>query len=288
MTDETRVVVWFSCGAASAVAAKLAVEKYGTERVVLAYCDVLSTEHPDNARFMRDVERWVGLPVRVLRSEDYESVDDVFERTRYMAGIKGARCTVEMKKRPRFAFQRPDDVHVFGMTADEGRRIERFERNNPELSLAWLLRDGGVTKQQCYELLEAAAITLPVMYGLGFKNNNCIGCVKATSIAYWRKVREHFPETFARRARQSRELGVRLTRLRGVRIFIDEIPEDQPDEPVTEDVSCGPECGTPEEARAGSSAEEGGTTRPRRCRTWCRSRSSKTSSIECSRRSTCT
>jgi PP-loop superfamily ATP-utilizing enzyme len=40
-----RVLVWFSCGAASAVAAKLAVEKYGDQCEVL-YCDTLAYEHP--------------------------------------------------------------------------------------------------------------------------------------------------------------------------------------------------------------------------------------------------
>lgn len=50
----TRTLVWFSCGAASAVAAKLAVQKYGAACEVV-YCDTLSTEHPDNGRFLTDV-----------------------------------------------------------------------------------------------------------------------------------------------------------------------------------------------------------------------------------------
>ena len=49
-----RHVVWFSCGAASAIAAKVAVEKYG-DSVEVVYCDTLSSEHPDNARFYREV-----------------------------------------------------------------------------------------------------------------------------------------------------------------------------------------------------------------------------------------
>lgn len=57
-----RRLVWFSCGAASAVAAKLAVETYG-DAVDVVYCDTLATEHPDNERFLRDVERWIGRSV---------------------------------------------------------------------------------------------------------------------------------------------------------------------------------------------------------------------------------
>ena len=54
-----RHLVWFSCGAASAVTAKLAVEKYPHTAEIL-YCDTLAYEHYDNARFMSDVSRWSG------------------------------------------------------------------------------------------------------------------------------------------------------------------------------------------------------------------------------------
>jgi hypothetical protein len=64
------------------------------------------------------------------------------------------------------------------------------------------------------------------MYKLGFSNNNCIACAKATSIVYWARTRHHFPAEFARMAELSRRLGCRLTRLKGKRIFLDEIPAD--------------------------------------------------------------
>jgi hypothetical protein len=168
-----RHVAWFSCGAASAAASKIAVERWPD--TVVVYCDTSRDEHPDNARFFADVERWLGT--RIVRlSSKYASVEDVFEQTRYMSGIAGARCTVEMKKVPRFRFQRADDIHVFGFTADEGKRLRDFEQNNPELAVAWVLRDAGITKRECYSMLSAAGIELPAMYRLGYKNNNCIGC----------------------------------------------------------------------------------------------------------------
>jgi PP-loop superfamily ATP-utilizing enzyme len=199
----SRVIAWFSCGAASAVAAKVAIEKFG-ERVEVVYCDTMSAEHPDNPRFFMDVEKWLGVSIRRIASDKFASVDEVFEKRKYMAGPSGAICTVEMKKVPRFKFQRADDVHVFGFTADEPRRIERFAANNPEMALSWVLRDGGVTKSECYRRLTEAGVKLPDMYALGYHNNNCLGCVKATSPAYWAKVRQDFPEVFAKRAAQSR------------------------------------------------------------------------------------
>lgn len=234
-----RRIVWFSCGVASACAAKLATER-GACWVV--YCDTSLDEHPDNRRFMADVERWIGQHVTVIKSDLYDTADDVFVATAYMSGINGAKCTTELKKIPRLRFEQPGDVHMFGFTADEQRRIDNFEANNPELYLEWILRDAGLTKADCHAMVTAAGIETPAMYRLGYKNNNCRGCVKATSPAYWNMIRHDFPEMFAERAYRSRDLGVRLVRYHGERIFLDELPANSTED-VVEDLSCGPQCG---------------------------------------------
>lgn len=236
-----RAISWFSCGAASAVASELMLKKYGTSCHIV-YCDVMSTEHPDNQRFFEDVQRWLGVKITVVRSAAYDSVDDVFEKTRYMAGIHGARCTSEMKKLPRYAYQRDSDIHTFGFTAEEHRRIERFEINNPELRVDWVLAAAGYSKQDCYDRIAEVGIAIPAMYQLGYNNNNCLGCVKASSARYWNRIRRDFPDVFARRVQQSRDLGVKLTRYKGKRVFLDELPEDYLPVESVEDLSCGPEC----------------------------------------------
>lgn len=253
-----RVLCWFSCGVASAVAAKLAAALYVNKATVeLIYCNTAKDEHPDNARFRADVEKWVGLPVKIIGSKLYETTDEVFGTTRYMSGIGGARCTTELKKIPRFAYQWAEDVHVFGLTVDEQSRIESFENENHELFLEWTLRDAGLTKEDCLQVLVDAGIALPAMYLLGFANNNCKGCVKATSARYWNLVRKHFPDVFQRRAEQSRRLGVRLVRYKGVRIFLDELPLEATEQ-VIEDLSCGPQCRAPQldDARMGNDQGE--------------------------------
>lgn len=218
-----RVLSWFSCGAASAVATKL------TPDALPVYCET-GAEHPDNERFLADCERWFGRPIERLHSDKYRDTWHVFEKERYLAGIAGAKCTTKLKVEPRLSFQRPDDAHVFGYTADAADRDRalRLSRNYPELKIITPLIERGITKASCIAMIDRAGIKPPVMYALGFQNNNCIPCVKATSPAYWALVRKRFPEQFDRMAKLSRDLDVRLCKINGERRFIDEIADNHP------------------------------------------------------------
>lgn len=229
-------ICWYSCGAASAIATRLTLKDHPDAEVV--YCET-GGEHPDNERFLADCEKWFGKPITRLRSEKYASTWKVWEDRSYLAGISGAPCTSELKVAPRLAFQRPDDMHVFGYTADKPDmiRANRLRLNYPEMRISTPLIDAGLDKRACLAMLENAGIEVPVLYRLGFQNNNCIPCVKATSPNYWANVRKHFPAEFNRMAALSRELDVRLTRIGDERRFIDEIPENHP---VTEAIA--PSC----------------------------------------------
>ena len=131
---------------------------------------------------------------------------------------------------PRLAFQRPDDEHVFGYTADalDIQRAERLRANYPEMTIRTPLIERGLTKAACLDMVHRAGIILPPMYAMGFANNNCLPCVKATSPDYWALVRYRFPDKFERMAKLSRELDVRLCRIDNERRFIDEIPATHP------------------------------------------------------------
>ncbi len=239
-----RVLVWFSCGAASAVAAKRAIEKYGNQCEVI-YCDTLKYEHPDNRRFMADVEKWLRVPIKILKSDKYEDIYDVFQKTGWLIGIAGARCTTELKKNVRRDYQQVDDVHVFGYTADEHKRIVKFEKNNPELQCDWILWFEKITKGDCYKILKAAGIDLPMMYKLGYRNNNCIGCVKGQA-GYWNKIRKDFPEMFDKMAKTERAMNVAINKkmVNGerVRIFLDELPPTMGNYKSEPDIECGVMC----------------------------------------------
>ena len=240
----SRVLVWFSCGAASAIAAKYALGKY-PGRVEVLYCDTLKYEHPDNARFLRDIESWLGVPIKILKHPEYSDIFDVFDRTGYLVGPYGAKCTAILKKDVRKRYQREGDIHVFGYTAEEMERVDEFEMANPDLVVDWILAEAGVTKRDCLRNLRSAGIRLPEMYSLGYKNNNCIGCVKGGA-GYWNKIRNDFPEAFARMSAQERKMGVAICsvwegKVRK-RVYLDELPESAGNYSQEEDLSCGPQC----------------------------------------------
>jgi hypothetical protein len=141
-----------------------------------------------------------------LKSADYRDTWQVWEERRYLNGPAGALCTTELKKSLRFAFERPGDVQVFGYTIEEQGRAERFRKNNPDVTLWCPLIDDGLRKSDCLALIERAGIRLPAMYALGYKNNNCIGCVKGGA-GYWNKIRRDFPAVFDRMAVLEQQIG---------------------------------------------------------------------------------
>ena len=198
-----RTVVWWSAGAASTVAARLTLTQ--NPAALLVYCET-GSEHDDNRRFLTDCERWLEKPILRIRSEAYRDIWDVFERTRFLVGPRGARCTTELKKKVRQSFALAGDVNVFGYTVEERNRIERFKLTNPEISVAFPVAEANLSHADCLALVERAGIELPKMYRLGYANNNCIGCVKGGA-GYWNKIRRDFPSVFARMALVERSLG---------------------------------------------------------------------------------
>lgn len=238
-----RTVCWFSAGAASAVATYLALrEAKGPVDVVYIR---IREEHPDNARFVQDCERWYGVPITIIEDKVYNgSTHEVYRRSRFLVGPSGAACTRILKKEVRKDFERADDRQVFGFTLEEQERYDAFiDANNIDCD-APLIRHG-LRKADCLAVVEKAGITLPAMYLLGYKNNNCIGCVKGGA-GYWNKIRRDFPEMFEEMARIEEELGRTIckTTIAGVRqrVTLRQLPPDvgrYEDEP---DISCGAAC----------------------------------------------
>ncbi len=246
MKEKETIAVWFSCGAASAVAAYLTVRKYKDTHNILIFNTGVIEEDEDNLRFLKDVEKWIGVKVLEARNEKLQtnSAEDIWIARRYMSGTKGAPCTGQLKKEARYQaeIKYQIDWHVLGFTKDEQNRHDRFTKFERENVIPVLI-DAGMTKPDCFEFLKQHGIELPRIYQF-LDNANCIGCVKASGIDYWQRIRKYFPAIFLKRAILSRQLGCRLVRLKGKRIFLDELPLDAVGR-KSQRVECGIFCDVP-------------------------------------------
>jgi len=233
-----RIVSWFSCGAASAVATKLMLQE--EDPVIIAYCYV-KEEHDDNMRFLHDCEKWFGQEVLILKNEKYKgSCHEVFKK-QFFNTPHGSPCTRELKQKVRLNFQQPNDIIVFGYTAEEEERLNTFIDRNPEVPVRAPLVEQGITKEDVLAMIERADIELPVMYKLGYEHNNCVGCVKG-GMGYWNKIRVDFPNEFKAYAELERERGYTILKDRNGPIYLDELDPKRgrmSDEPK---IQCGILC----------------------------------------------
>lgn len=235
-----RVVSWFSCGAASAVATKLAIAS--GEDVVVVYCKI-QEEHPDNERFLLDCQDWFGQEIIILQNEFYGgSIYRVFEKN-YMRTPHGAPCTRALKKRVRDRFELPGDRQVFGYTKEEQGRVDRFIDSNPEVDIWPILIERELGKSDCLAMIGNAGIEIPTMYKLGYVNNNCVGCVKGGQ-GYWNKIRVDFPDTFKRMAELERKKGCTVLKhwSTGAPIYLDGLDPKAGRYSKEPDISCGIFC----------------------------------------------
>jgi hypothetical protein len=164
----------------------------------------VAEEHPDNQRFLSDVEQWLGIPIVRLRDDKYgASAYQVFRRVHLTRSRNGAPCTGRLKRQVLEAFREAGDISVIGYTAEEQDRADRFLDYEPA---EFPLIEAGLSKADCLGMIERAGLRLPEMYRLGYANANCIGCVKGGA-GYWNKIRRDFPERFEEMAKIEDELG---------------------------------------------------------------------------------
>ena len=88
------------------------------------------------------------------------------------------------------------------------------------------LLEKGISKQQCKDFITSLGIALPMMYQLGYSNNNCVGCVKG-GMGYWNAIRKDFPETFERMAKLERVVGHSVLKDKDGAVYLDELDPDR-------------------------------------------------------------
>ena len=232
------IVCWFSCGAASAVATKIALDKYSDVRIVN---NPVIAEHEDNVRFLKACERWFGHTIEIAKNPCFPSCnpEDVWREYGVMRMPRFAPCSRELKQYARRqwetdnGFNKETDIIVMGFTAEEKDRAVRFREKHPEYNLVCPLIEENITKKECWDIINKAGIAVPKIYRMGYDNANCIGCVYG-GIGYWQKIKRDFPDVFEQRCKTSRELNCRLLSVEKgwganrvkKRLFLDELTDD--------------------------------------------------------------
>ena len=213
-------ISWFSAGVSSAVATKLAIAQI--DRIIYTHID---DQHSDTLRFVQDCEEWFGKKVEILQSQ-YKNVENAClrpgESGAYINGPRGAGCTYYLKRQVRLAWEKKHAKeplrYVWGIDLSEKHRCLRLEQTMPLQEHLFPLVDAGMSKEDAHKVLTASGIKRPAMYDIGYRNNNCIGCVKG-GMGYWNKIRVDFPEIFKARAEMERKVGASC--IKGV--YLDEL-----------------------------------------------------------------
>ncbi len=232
-------VCWVSAGVSSFMAGYLAgnVDKW-------IYIDV-ADQHPDSIRFIKDCEKALGIDIEILRSTEYGCVEDCI---RVFGGFRDAHsgfapCTNWLKKRIRKSWEAAhpnyDLTYVWGYDLNEISRAENMIEANPQAKHEFPLIEKNLYKEDVHGLFERTFdFKRPLMYELGYPNNNCVGCIKG-GMGYWNKIRKDFPEVFESRARLERLVGYSILKDKNGPVFLDELDPER----GNMDTEIFPECG---------------------------------------------
>lgn len=207
-------VAWFSAGASSFMAAYLSKP----DEIIYIHID---DQHEDSLRYLHDCEKLLGKEIKILQSR-YKTVDEAIRASGIVKTPHWAPCTDYLKKRVRKEWELTQTgielTYVWGFDLSEIDRMERLIDGMPQFKHEFPLIDAGMTKQDVHGRCRMLGLNRPVMYDLGYSNNNCIGCVKG-GMGYWNRIRVDFPEVFKLRAEREREIGGRCLK----ECFLDEL-----------------------------------------------------------------
>lgn len=198
-------VSWFSAGVSSAVATWLEIGR--VDRIIYTHID---DHHEDTIRFVRDCERWWNRPIEITQG-NLKSVESACLHRQFINGPGGASCTRMLKREVRMQWEAGSQFfnsfrYVWGFDKDELNRADNIVDAMPEHEHVFPLIERGISKEEAHGILLQHGIRRPVMYDLGYQNNNCVGCVKGGR-GYWNKIRRDFPDVFAKRAAMERVIG---------------------------------------------------------------------------------
>ena len=210
------------------------------------YIDI-ADQHPDSMRFLHDCEKAIGKKITVLKSDRFDSVEEVIKKYKCIKMPHGAPCTGMLKKAVRKKWEcehkEYDLTYVWGMDFNEKNRAKQIVENFPEFHHEFPLIEKYLSKAEVHGLFERTFdFPRPKMYDMGYPNNNCIGCVKG-GMGYWNRIRKDFQEVFESRAQLERLVGYSILKENdGTPLYLDELDPNRGDMNTEIFPDCGIMC----------------------------------------------
>lgn len=194
-----RIVVNYSGGVCSFLAAKRAVDRFSADAVTLLFADTRE-EDSDLYRFMREGAAYLGC--RLVEVHADVTMDELIDRENAIPSSRMGFCTRVLKQEPAAKWieeNGPFDLHVFGMEWTETHRLDGLERRLGK-DKVWcpMMERPYWFKAQMLDEVRKLGIEPSTSYAQGFHHDNCGGgCVKGGHAAWAHTIRTR-PEVAAK------------------------------------------------------------------------------------------
>lgn len=207
-SDTMKQIVMFSGGASSSYLAKLVIEEYGKENVVLLHTPT-GAESPDADRFRIQVAEYLGMEIteQSLGKDLWQLIED----SNCLPSFHIPFCTTELKikqSRKYWKSLTEDFVVHFGYGADEWSRVQkqsvRFEVEG--VKSRYLIHERQISNEDIKNIIRREwKICLPETYRF-LSHNNCIPCFKGGK-GHFIQVAKYYPEQFIRAMELEEKIG---------------------------------------------------------------------------------
>lgn len=189
----------------------MVLEKYAKENIRFWFFDTL-TEDDSLYNFVDQCEDFLGIEIE--RFCDGRNIWEVFRDERFIGNSRVPLCNRVLKRellerKLKQEFPSKNLILFLGYEYYEKERMEKaknkWNKNGYQVSFP-LAEKEHQEKEVLISKLNDYGLTIPKLYDLGFKHNNCGGACVRAGINQWLLLLELFPERYLWHERQEQQI----------------------------------------------------------------------------------